>query len=232
MNEVEAPYLFNETQQALKQASVLHHETFLRYREELNQYEVEIRGLTEKRDSYKLLSEQREGKVKNLQAELEVARKEHPDLVEQVRSIFEVSDNETDTVANGPNLQVQKKLDKIEQFRAEVDAVKVEVEEWKSNMDRLALEKKTARAQLAKKIEKLQSQLNSVVSDLENLANKLETAKSKANAEAAQSAKELEVEAKKLAYPEDDDDFEGLSGSECGGDPEGDEAALGEDQAT
>lgn len=45
------------------------------------------------------------------------------------------------------------------------------------------------------------------------------------------STKELEAEAKKLAYPEDDDDSEGLSEFEGGGDSEGYEAPS-EDQAT
>ncbi|XP_070042704.1 uncharacterized protein [Nicotiana tomentosiformis] len=73
--------------------------------------------------------------------------------------------------------------------------VKVEAEEWKRNMDRLASEKKTARAQLtsievqlraakekasvqAKTIEELQTQLSSAVSSQENLAKELEAAKS------------------------------------------------------
>lgn len=56
-----------------------------------------LEGSLRRRDAYKLLSER-------LQAELEAARKEHADLVEQV----------------------QKKLDKIEQLQAEVDVVKAE----------------------------------------------------------------------------------------------------------
>ncbi|XP_070047224.1 uncharacterized protein [Nicotiana tomentosiformis] len=75
MNEVEAPYLFNEAQQVLNQASVLHHEDFLRYREEFKRHEAVTRELIEKKDAYKLLSEK-------LQAELEAARKEHSGLVE------------------------------------------------------------------------------------------------------------------------------------------------------
>nr|XP_016445051.1 PREDICTED: immunoglobulin G-binding protein H-like [Nicotiana tabacum] len=154
MNELEAPCMLNEAQHALNRASVLHHETFLRYREELKHHEVETRELTEKRDTYKLLSEK-------LQAGLEVAQKEHADLVEQV----------------------------------EVDTVKAEAKEWKKNTDHLASEKETGRAQLAsvevqlqaakektsvqaKKIEELQSQLNSIVSVQENLAKDLEAAKS------------------------------------------------------
>ncbi|XP_070032804.1 uncharacterized protein [Nicotiana tomentosiformis] len=169
-------------------ASVLHHETFLRYRKELNQQEADTRGLTKKRDAYKLLSEK-------LQTDLDAVRKEHADLVEQVRRVFEVSDDESDTVANGPNPQVQKKLDQIEQLQAEVDTVKAEAEEWKRNMDHLTSEKETFRVQLtlaevqlraakekalvkAKKVEGLQSHLSSVVSDQGNMAKELEVAKS------------------------------------------------------
>ncbi|XP_070040228.1 uncharacterized protein [Nicotiana tomentosiformis] len=167
-------------------ASVLHHEAFLRYWEESKCFKA--RELAEIRDAYKLLNEKS-------QVELEAARKEHTELVEQVRRVFGVSDDESDSLANNPNLQVQNKLDVIEQLRGEVDAVKVKTEEWKKNMDRLASEKDTSRAQLAsaevqpqatkeknvaqvKMIEGLQSQLSSAISGQENLAKELEVAKS------------------------------------------------------
>ncbi|XP_070046781.1 uncharacterized protein [Nicotiana tomentosiformis] len=194
MNEIDAPYLFNEAQQALNQASVLHHENLLRYQDKLNQLEDEVRGLTEKRDTYKLLSEQRKGEAKSLRAELEVARKEDAYLVKQI-NIFDVSDDELDTVTNGQNPQVQQKIEWIDQFRAKMDAVKVEAEEWRGRMDCLASEKETARAQLtsaevqlratkekaevqAQEIEELQSQLSSAVSDRETLPKELKAAKS------------------------------------------------------
>ncbi|XP_070036661.1 uncharacterized protein [Nicotiana tomentosiformis] len=157
----------------MNEASVLHHETFLRYRDELNQLEAEVRELTEKRDTYKFLSEQREGEAKSLRAELEAAQKDHADLVEQV----------------------QQKIDQINQLRAEMDAVKVEAEKWRGTMDCLALEKETTQAQLtsaevqlratrekaeawSQKIEELKSQLSSVVSDRETLSKELKAAKS------------------------------------------------------
>ncbi|XP_070054861.1 uncharacterized protein [Nicotiana tomentosiformis] len=179
MDEVDVNCLFTEAQQALNRALVLHRKTFLRYLEELNQHKAETRGLTEKRDAYKLLSEK-------LQAELEAVRKEHADLVEQVRREIEVSDDESDTVANGPNPQVQKKLDQIKQLQAKVDAVKAEAEEWKRNMDRAQLtsvevQLRTTKEKVlvqAKKVEGLQSQLSSIVSDQENLAKELEAFKS------------------------------------------------------
>ncbi|XP_070054672.1 uncharacterized protein [Nicotiana tomentosiformis] len=147
MNEVGAPCFFDEAQQALNRASVLHYETFLRYWDELKHLEAEVRELTKKRDAFKLLSEQFEEEVKNLRAEMEVARKERADLVEQVKG-FEVSDDEFDSVTDGQNPQVQQKLNQIDQLRAEMDIVKAEADEWRGRMDRVASDKEDARAQL------------------------------------------------------------------------------------
>nr|XP_033511251.1 uncharacterized protein LOC117276034 [Nicotiana tomentosiformis] len=147
MNEVESPCLFNEAQQTLNRASVFHHETFLLYREELSLLEAEAKEHIDKGDMYKLLSEQREGEVKSLPVELEVARKEHADLVEQVK-IFEVSDEELSSVTNERNPQVKQKVDQISQLRDEMDVVKAETDEWRGRMDRIASEKEVARAQL------------------------------------------------------------------------------------
>jgi len=91
------------------QVSVLQHKAFLRYREEFKCHEVKTWELTEKKDAYNLLREKS-------QADLEAARNEHTDLLEQVRKVFEVSHDESDTVANDPNPQVQNKLDQIEQL--------------------------------------------------------------------------------------------------------------------
>nr|XP_016439293.1 PREDICTED: uncharacterized protein LOC107765188 [Nicotiana tabacum] len=75
MNAVEAACLFNKAQHAPNQALVLHHEAFLRIREE---HEAEVRNLTEKSDTYKLLSEK-------LQTDLVTDRDEHAEMAEQVR---------------------------------------------------------------------------------------------------------------------------------------------------
>lgn len=120
------------------QASVLHHEAFLHFREEFKHHEAETQELAEKKDTYRLLSDK-------LHAELETAQKENAGLLEQVIRIFDHSD----IFANDPKLQSQKRLYQVGQFRVEVDAMKAEAEEWKKNMDRLASEKEIARAQLA-----------------------------------------------------------------------------------
>nr|XP_009762856.1 PREDICTED: calcium-binding and coiled-coil domain-containing protein 1-like [Nicotiana sylvestris] len=207
MDTVEAPCLFNEAQQALNrasvlhnetflqyrekliqhEASVLHNETFLQYREKLIQHEVKVWELTEKRDTYKLLNEK-------LQTELEAVWKEHAEWVEQVRQVLEDINGDLETVANSPNVQVQKRLEQIGQLQAEVDTVKTEAKEWKKNMDLLASEKETVQAQLAsieaqlraaekkastqtKTVEEIRSRLSSAVSSQENLAEELEVAR-------------------------------------------------------
>ncbi|XP_019234507.1 PREDICTED: tropomyosin-1-like [Nicotiana attenuata] len=166
MDEVETPCLFNETQQALNRA--------------------EVREPTEGKDAFKLLSEQREGEAKGLRTELEMAQKDHAELVQQ-------------------------KLDVIRQLREEADALKIEAEGWREKMDRLVSEKETSRDQLAsaenqirgmkeeilvqaKKVEEVQSQLGSAVSDRKNLVAELEAAKSEVKA-----AKPLQFRAKKVA---------------------------------
>ncbi|XP_070057866.1 uncharacterized protein [Nicotiana tomentosiformis] len=191
---------------ALKKASMLHYETFLRYRDDLSQLEAEVKEITKKRNMYNLLSEQREGEVKNLQAELDTTQKEHADLMEQVK-IFEVSDGKLCIATNGQNPQVQQKVDRVDQLRTEMDEVKAMVEEWKCKMDQLASENETARENLAsaevqlraamektearsQKIENLQSQLGSVVAERDTLAEELKAAKSVAEITRA-DAKEM-----------------------------------------
>ncbi|XP_070054093.1 uncharacterized protein [Nicotiana tomentosiformis] len=98
-------------------------------------------------------------------------------------------------MANSSVPQVQQMLDVIRQLRVEVGVVKMKAKEWKKNMDRLALEKEAAQAQLAsaetqlrslkekalvqaEKIREFQSRLGSVTSDRERLATELAAAKS------------------------------------------------------
>ncbi|XP_070055124.1 uncharacterized protein [Nicotiana tomentosiformis] len=187
------------------EASMLHHEVFLRSRGELRRYDAEIQRLTEEGDAFKLLSKKREGEAKGLRAGLEVARREQ--------------DNLSDFVP-----QVQQKLDVIRQLRVEVDAVKAEDEEWKKNMDCLASEKEAARTQLAlaenqlrslkekslvqaKKIEEFQYRLGSTTSDRERLATELAAAKSEveidtANADAMVAVYRSDAEAAQVRAKE------------------------------
>ncbi|XP_009613843.1 uncharacterized protein [Nicotiana tomentosiformis] len=129
MKKVDVPCLFNEVQQALNWASVLHHERFLRYCVKVNQLELELKEQAQKRDTYKILIEQQDGVIKDLQAELDRAQKEasvlrheHADLVKKV----------------------QQKIDQIDQLRKEMDEIQVMLDGWKSKIDMLASEKETA----------------------------------------------------------------------------------------
>nr|XP_018623380.1 plasminogen-binding group A streptococcal M-like protein PAM [Nicotiana tomentosiformis] len=165
------------TKSMYNEVSMLHHETFLRYQDELIQLEAEAKELARKRDTYKRLSEQRVGEAKGFRGELDAARMNMP------------------TWLNSQNLQVKQKIDRIDQLRAEMSTIKVEAKESKGKMDHLASEKETSRAQLvsaeaqlratkektetqSQKIEELQSQLNSVVADRETLAEELKASKS------------------------------------------------------
>ncbi|XP_070055399.1 uncharacterized protein [Nicotiana tomentosiformis] len=198
MNEVNVPFLFNEAQQTLNRASVLHHKSLLRYRVEVNQLELKIKELAQKRDMYKLLREQQKGVTKNLQAELDVAQKEasalrqeHTDLVEKVK-VFEARNEGSVVVANNNTLQVQQKID---QLRKEMDEIQVIADGWKSKMDLLTSEKKTAQAKLSSvevqhqvakekadtraQNEDLRTQLGSAIAEWDALGKELEIKRSK-----------------------------------------------------
>ncbi|XP_070055536.1 uncharacterized protein [Nicotiana tomentosiformis] len=97
---------------------------------QIREFEDKVRELAQKRDTYKLLSEQHEEAIKSLQAELDMTQKDHADLVEHVK-IFEVSDDELDIATNDQTSQVQQKVDKIDQLRAKMNEVKAMTEEWK-----------------------------------------------------------------------------------------------------
>ncbi|XP_009589635.1 KNR4/SMI1 homolog [Nicotiana tomentosiformis] len=60
-------------------------------------------------------------------------------------------------MANISVSQLQQKLELIGKLREEVDEIKVESLKWKENMDRLAAERETARAQLSSTKSQLQS---------------------------------------------------------------------------
>ncbi|XP_070008753.1 uncharacterized protein [Nicotiana sylvestris] len=172
----------------LEGASVLHHETFLRYREDLTHHEAGVRDLAEKRDTYKLLSEK-------LQADLETAWREHTEIADQVIRVLHDSEDKMDIVANNPILQLRQRLEQIGKFKSQVDTIQAEAEEFKKNMDILASKKEVVQAQQesaktqlqaakekisvqVNKIEELQSLLDSAISDKENLAKELEADKS------------------------------------------------------
>lgn len=85
---------------------MLHHEAFLRYREELTHHEAELRDLTEKSDTYKLLSEK-------IQADLVMARDEHAEMTEQAFQVLHNSKDELEIITNDLILQVRQRLEQI-----------------------------------------------------------------------------------------------------------------------
>ena len=80
----------------ISQASILYHESFLRYHVEVNQLELELKEQALKKDTYKLLSEQQDEVIKDIQAKLD---REHTNLVEKVK-VFDVKNENLVMVAN------------------------------------------------------------------------------------------------------------------------------------
>ncbi|XP_070054315.1 uncharacterized protein [Nicotiana tomentosiformis] len=182
MNEAEEPCLFNEAQQAPNRASVLHHEAFLRHREEFKCHEAETRDLAEKKDAYKLLS-------KKTQVELEATRKEHADLVEQAKTIEGLQSQLNSIVSGQENLAKELDAaksevvvakseadDKVAQFKADVEAIQEQAKNmvkhtrWKSRREAL---------------EGVHAQNFDILAEIKN-------------------AKKYEAKAWKLVYPEED----------------------------
>jgi len=104
---------------------VLHHEAFFRIWEE---HELEVWELTEKGDTYKLVSEK-------LWADLEAAQNEHVEMAEQVFRVLHDSRVELEIVTNDLIIHVRHKLEQIGQLKAQVDVIQAEAEEFKKNMD-------------------------------------------------------------------------------------------------
>nr|XP_016433049.1 PREDICTED: uncharacterized protein LOC107759586 [Nicotiana tabacum] len=177
--------LFNETQQALNRAFVLHHEVFLRSREEMSRYEAEIRALTEERDAFKLLSEQREVEVEELRAELEVAQREQADLSEQLRV-------EVDAV----KAEVEEWKKNMDRLASEKVAARAQLASAETQL-RVLKEKALVQA---KKIEEFQSRLGSETSDQERLSTELAEAKSEVEIDT------VNADAMVVVYRYDDED--------------------------
>ncbi|XP_070039857.1 uncharacterized protein [Nicotiana tomentosiformis] len=177
-------------------ASVLHHEAFLRIREE---HDAEVRSLTEKSDSYKLLSE-----------------KLRADWTSFLVKNFEITINDL-------ILQVRQRIEQIGQLNSQVDALLAEAEEFKRCMDNRASKKEAVEAQLElsdaqlrsakenalgliEKMKELQHRLDLATLDKADLAKELEVARSevikankRADAKVAQFRIDVEVNQAKSA---------------------------------
>ncbi|XP_070047719.1 uncharacterized protein [Nicotiana tomentosiformis] len=210
----------------------VHREACSRSRVELRRYEADLRRVTEERNTLRLLFGQREEEIKDLRDELAKAYQDQTDLTEQ-------------------------KLELIGKLREEVDMIRAETLGEKDDMDRLAAEKETARAQLssaesqiqvmkekisvqARKIEELEARLASELAKAKSDAEKVKAnvdafmAVYRADVEVAQikRAKELESNVEALAFDDDDDDDGIKSESESEKEPDGEETASGDNQET
>ncbi|XP_070051574.1 histone chaperone asf1-like [Nicotiana tomentosiformis] len=138
----------------------------------------------------------------------------------------------------------------IGKLREEVDVIKAESLKWKEGMDRFAVEKEVARAELSstenqlqsmkekssvqgRRIEEVEARLASELAKAESDAKKDIHARGFDLTEEIKRAKELEADTEALASDDDDDDDNGdddgsKRGSESGEDPDGEETALGD----
>nr|XP_016490835.1 PREDICTED: uncharacterized protein LOC107810555 [Nicotiana tabacum] len=172
MNAVGPAYLFNEAQHALNRASVLHHEAFLRIREE---HDAEGRSLTKKSDSYRLICEK-------LRADLTAAREEHEEMTEQVFRMFHDSEDEKEITTNDAILQGRQRIEQIGRLNSQLRSAKENA------------------SGLIEKMKELQHQLDLATSDKADLAKELEVARSevieankRADAKVAQFRIDVEV---------------------------------------
>ncbi|XP_070045757.1 uncharacterized protein [Nicotiana tomentosiformis] len=158
--------LFHGLGQALNQAAAIHREQCSRSHNELHRYVADLKHATDERNSLKLSLRQREEEIKDLRAELAKAYRDQSDLSEQGSCA------------------------------RRIDVIRIESLRWKEGMDRFAVEKETARAQLssyetqlqtmkekglvqARIIKELEARLASVLAKAESDA---ETAKTYADA--------------------------------------------------
>ncbi|XP_070056760.1 uncharacterized protein [Nicotiana tomentosiformis] len=182
MNAVGPACLFNESQHALNRASVLHHEAFLRIREE---HDAEVWCLTKKSDSYRHLSE-------NLRADLSAAREGHEEMAEQVFRMFHDSEDEEEITTNDPVLQVRQRIEQVGRLNSQVEALLAEAAEFKKYMDILASKKEAVEAQLELSDAQLRSakdNASGMIEKMKYLQHRLDLATS----DKANSAKELQV---------------------------------------
>nr|XP_016450606.1 PREDICTED: uncharacterized protein LOC107775397 [Nicotiana tabacum] len=169
-----------------------------------DRYEADIQRLTEERNALNLIGKQKEEQIKDLLAELATAHKDQTDLVKQ------------------------KKVERIEQFREEVNIIKAESLEWKEGMDCFATEKETTRAQLSSVKSQLQAEKAKVEADVIVAIYRADAEATQVQAREIVKARELEAETGALASSDDDDDDGSKSESENGEDLDGEEAAPGE----
>ncbi|XP_070040816.1 uncharacterized protein [Nicotiana tomentosiformis] len=206
------PSLPTFSEEALKEARELKNpgmgggsSAISKFRADLIQCEVELQKVSGERDALRLLCDQKDEVIKDLQADLAKAREEEAELDKQVSLVLLEYGFDPTVEANLSLSQLQQKVEKIGFLREEVDQIKVECDRWKETINRLAAEKETILAKLssanvqlrrvkqkgsaqAKRIEDLETRLAEAKADIES--SKVMVDKSiavyRADAEAAQ----------------------------------------------
>ncbi|XP_070054252.1 uncharacterized protein [Nicotiana tomentosiformis] len=216
----DASDIFHGVQQALNRAAAVHREACSRSRAELRRYEADLQRVTEERNALKLLLGQRGEEIKDLRVELAKAHQDQTDLTEQVMILLKAYGLDTGMMANCSVSQLQQKLDMIGKLREEAYVIKAESLKLKESMDRFAVEKEAARAQLssaegqlqglkkkrsvqARKIEELEARLASKLAKAEKAEADADAfvAAYRADAEAAQvHAREISETARTRAH--------------------------------
>ncbi|XP_070037083.1 MAR-binding filament-like protein 1-1 [Nicotiana tomentosiformis] len=156
-------------------ALALYQEEFSKSRADLSRREVNFQGFSEERNALKLLSGQKEEEIKDLRAKLAKAYQDQTDLIEQ-------------------------KIERIEQFRKEVDTIKGESLGWKEGMNCLTAEKETTRTQLSS----VESQLQGMKEKSSAQARKIEELEARLASEFAKAEKaKVEADAIVAVYQAD-----------------------------
>jgi len=130
----------------------------------------------------------KEKEIEGLRAELAVAQKEQSKVNEKVNKVLDVYGLGSGVMANDSISQIQRLHETIAQLRGEVDEVKAETTVWKQKMDRLALEKEVARAQLLV----AESQLQGVKEKSSSQTKKIEELEARLATELAKAKFEVE----------------------------------------
>ncbi|XP_070040386.1 uncharacterized protein [Nicotiana tomentosiformis] len=216
--------LFTDIEDVPVPAATVHREQCSRSQNELHRYAADLQRATDERNSIRLSLGQREEEIKDLRAELAKAYRYQTDLSEEVMVLLKAYGLDTGTIANISVSQLQQKIEMIRKLREEVDVIRTESLRWKEGINRFAIEKETSRAQLsssetqlqkikekglvqARRIEELETRLDSVLTKAESDAEKAKVdadalvAVYRADAEAAQvQAREATESADRRAH--------------------------------
>ncbi|XP_070041645.1 uncharacterized protein [Nicotiana tomentosiformis] len=111
----------SDTSILLEEAQRLLSQAFTKFRADLSQCETEFQKVPEERNALKLLCGQKDETIKDLQADLAMAREEEPELDKQVSILLIKYGLDPTVEANTSLSQLQQKVERIELLRREVD---------------------------------------------------------------------------------------------------------------